>query len=117
MLGGRAARTAGVVVRDAGALDGPALARLAEQDGGRTPRAPVLVAEAGGAVVAAIGVLDRRVLADPGVPTDGAVDRLQAVAAELRGPERRRRWAARLRRTGRPTPTGAAGDGLPGAAR
>jgi hypothetical protein len=116
MLGGRARRPDDLVIREAGALDAAALARLAEQDGGRVPRSPVLLATVADAPVAAIGVLDRRVLADPTVDTDAAVDRLQAIAAERRGPERRRRVAAWLRRTGGTTADGASGDELPGTA-
>lgn len=90
--------TGEVVVRETTDADRPALRRLAAVDGGRIPRAPLLIAEQGGVVTAAIGVLDRHVIADPAVDAQVAVDRLQAHAAERRGRERRRRWAGRLRR-------------------
>ena len=89
---------ADVVVRPATDADRTALGHLASLDGGRVPGAPLLVAERAEVVVAAIGVLDRRVVADPSSDASAAIDRLQAAAAERRGPERRRRWAARLRR-------------------
>jgi hypothetical protein len=82
-------------VADAGALDA-----LAQLDSARAPAEPRLLAEIDGRAIAAIGVLDRRVVADPWVPTAAAVEALQAAAAELRGPERRRRWTTRLLRRG-----------------
>ncbi|MEV4419324.1 hypothetical protein AB0L40_05020 [Patulibacter sp. NPDC049589] len=86
-------------IRTANAGDGPALARLADLDSAtRIPSEPVLLAEVAGTPVAAIGILDRRVIADPWIPTAAAVDLLQANAAELRGAARRRAWAERLRR-------------------
>jgi hypothetical protein len=92
-----------VAVRSATDADRAALAHLASLDGGRVPGAPLLLAERAGVAVAAIGILDRRVIADPSADATAAIDRLQALAAEQRGPVRRRRWAARLRRgtTGR----------------
>jgi len=99
MLGGRPAARRDLTVRLAGDADAPLLRFLAERDpAGRVPAAPVLLAESAGVAVAAIGVRDRRVLADPMADTAQAVDRLQSRAAELRGPLRRQRWAARLGR-------------------
>jgi hypothetical protein len=83
-------------IRPSRPSDVGALADLAQLDSARVPAEPLLVAEHGGRVVAAIGVLNRRVIADPWLPTAAAVDLLQAAAAEARGPERRRRWSARL---------------------
>ncbi|WP_022930045.1 hypothetical protein [Patulibacter americanus] len=83
-------------IRPSAPADVDALADLAQLDSARVPAEPLLVAEHGGRIVAAIGVLDRRVIADPWLPTATAVDLLQAAAAEARGPERRRRWSVRL---------------------
>ncbi|CAB4956984.1 unannotated protein [freshwater metagenome] len=99
LLGGRPADARPIALRPAGDADVETLRFLAGRDGAdRIPGAPVLLAERDGVPVAAIGVRDRRVLADPMADTTDAVDRLQARAAELRGPLRRARWAARLRR-------------------
>lgn len=99
MLGGLPAVRRDLTVRLAEDADAPLLRFLAERDpAGRAPSAPVLLAESGGVAVAAIGVRDRRVLADPMADTTQAVERLQSRAAALRGPLRRQRWAARLRR-------------------
>lgn len=115
LFGGVAASPSAVVVREGDERDRTLVAALADRDGGRrVPAAPLLIAEVGGIAVAAIGVLDRRVVVDPAggatgaVALHAAVDRLQAVAAEQRGPARRRRTAARVRRaTGRGEATGA----------
>ncbi|MDO9408388.1 hypothetical protein, partial [Patulibacter sp.] len=97
LLGGRPGAAQTVALRVAGDADADAIRLLAERDGtGRRPGAPLLLAERDGVPVAAIGVLDRRVLADPTTDTAHAVDRLQARAAEVRGPLRRARWATRL---------------------
>jgi hypothetical protein len=85
-----------VEIRPARPSDVGALADLAQLDSARVPAQPLLVAEHGGRVVAAIGVRDRRVIADPWLPTATAVELLQAAAAEARAPARRRRWSARL---------------------
>lgn len=99
LLGGRPDDEADWTIRTATAADGPALARLADLDSAtRIPSEPLLVAEVAGTPVAAIGILDRRVIADPWTPTAPAVDLLQAAATELRGAARRRAWAERLRR-------------------
>lgn len=99
LLGGRAAGRRDLAIRLAGDADAPVIRFLAERDpAGRAPGTPLLVAEADGVAVAAIGIRDRRVLADPMADTAAAVDRLQARAAELRGPLRRERWAARMGR-------------------
>jgi hypothetical protein len=89
-----------VRVRPATVADADALGALAQLDSARVPAEPLLVAEVDGRAVAAIGVRDRRVVADPWLRTTVAVDALQAAAAELRGPERRRGWTARLSRRG-----------------
>jgi hypothetical protein len=113
LLGVRADERAAWTIRPAHAGDAAALHRLAELDDAAVPREPLLLAEVDGIAVAAIGVLDRRVIADPWTPTAAAVDLLQAAATELRGAERRRRWTARLGRSGR---TDRASHGSPRAA-
>lgn len=99
LLGARAVERGAWTIRPAHAGDAPALDRLAELDDARVPCEPLLVTEVDGVAVAAIGVLDRRVIADPWTPTAAAVDLLQAAATALRGAERRRRWTGRLGRS------------------
>ncbi|WP_210491016.1 hypothetical protein [Patulibacter sp. SYSU D01012] len=88
-------------LRRATAADGLPLAALARRDGQPVPGAPLLVAQWGDELVAAIGVLDRRVIAEPWAVDAGVADALQGAAAELRGGVRRARWAAAMRRLGR----------------
>lgn len=88
-------------LRRATAADGLALAALARRDGQPVPGAPLLVAQWDDELVAAIGVLDRRVIAEPWAVDAGTVDALQGAAAELRGAARRARWVATVRRLGR----------------
>lgn len=83
-------------IRRSAPADVDALRDLAQLDSARVPAEPLLVAEHGGRLVAAIGILNRHVIADPWLPTATAVDLLQLAAAEARGPERRRRWGARM---------------------
>ncbi|WP_210495641.1 hypothetical protein [Patulibacter sp. SYSU D01012] len=62
--------------------DALVLAGIARRDpGARMPAEPVLVAVVAGTPIAAIGLGDRRVIADPDWPTMRAVDALQAAAA------------------------------------
>ncbi|MDO9409467.1 hypothetical protein [Patulibacter sp.] len=81
-----------VVLRHATDDDRIALRALAAREGRDVPREPVLLALAVGRPIAAIGLTDRKVLADPDWPTGRAVDALQAAAAE-HSP-----WPARIAR-------------------
>ncbi|MEV4423639.1 hypothetical protein AB0L40_27275, partial [Patulibacter sp. NPDC049589] len=67
-------------------VDREALERVAGRDSSVVPDGPLLLAEAAGVVIAAIGLENRRVVADPFWPTARAVDALQAAAAEHHGP-------------------------------
>jgi hypothetical protein len=88
-----------ISLRLAGPADGPALARLATLDSARALRGPVLVAETGGDLRAALSLGDGRAVADPFAPTADLVDLLRTRAALLRGgPSERARGPARLRR-------------------
>lgn len=91
------AATPALVLRAAGPADLPAIQRLAERDSAPAPRGELLVAEAGGELVAALELDGARVLADPFRRTAEAVDLLQARAAQLR--DRRRRPLRLLART------------------
>jgi hypothetical protein len=78
-----AARNSEVTLRFAFPDDEQALARLAALDCARPPAAPVLVAEAGGALRAALSLADGAVVADPFHPTEALITLLRARAAQL----------------------------------
>ncbi|MGH2887850.1 MAG: hypothetical protein ACRDPA_34995 [Solirubrobacteraceae bacterium] len=62
------------------------------------PAAPLLLAEADGALRAALSLRDGAVIADPFHRTAPLVSLLVARSQQLHGgPSRRRRWLARLR--------------------
>jgi hypothetical protein len=96
LLTGRPAgdRDDAFALRLAGPEDRRGLSALSAADGLDVPRGPVLlaIAVAVDRPIAAIGLENRRVLADPAWPTGRAVDALQAAAAE-HSP-----WPARWRR-------------------
>jgi hypothetical protein len=79
--------------------DLPALAKLAALDSAAIPRRPLLLAEAGGEVVAALPLRGGTPIADPFRPTAEIVDLLRLRAAQLRAAsvEDRPRPVARLR--------------------
>jgi hypothetical protein len=82
--------------------DAAILNAIAQRDGVAVPPGPLLLAVAAGVPIAAIGLENRRMIADPEWPTDRAIDALQAAAAEHpRWPGRVRRWKAALRGVGR----------------
>ena len=83
-----------VNIRHAREADGPALERLAALDSKRAPGLPALIAEVDGEPVAALGLDDGGVVADPFAPTVDAVALLEMRAAQLGRPERRRRHLA-----------------------
>ena len=53
------------VIRQSSEADAPALRRLAELDSQKPFAGPALIAEGGGVAIAAISLLDERVVADP----------------------------------------------------
>ena len=65
-----------VTLRLGTAADGRALRRLAALDSSEVPAAPVIVAEVGGELRAALSLIDRTVIADPFHPTAELVKRL-----------------------------------------
>ncbi len=90
--------TAPVTLRGAGERDERALARIAELDGARPLRGPVLVAECDGALRAAISLADGSVIADPFQRTAALVELLRARARQLeRAAAPRRRPLSRMR--------------------
>jgi hypothetical protein len=87
-----------VTIRRAGSNDGVALKLLAMLDSQGPLTGPVLVAESGGLVLAAIALEDGRVVADPFFPTADLVELLRARAERLDATQapRRRLLARRL---------------------
>jgi hypothetical protein len=91
-----------VLVRRSRDDDVPALSRLAALDSRRLPACDMLVAEAGGELLAAITLDGRDVIANPFRPTADLVTLLrlradQIAAARRRPSERRPRGILRLR--------------------
>ena len=85
-----------LTIRRAGSQDAVALKLLAMLDSAPPLRGPVLVAESGGLVLAAIALEDGRVAADPFFPTADLVALLRARAERLESqPTPRRRLLAR----------------------
>ena len=93
-----------VTIRRTGMADLGSLSLLAALDGARVPEQPMLVAESGGRMLAAVPFRGGRALADPFEPTAEIVALLELRArqirdAELGGHERRgllRRLRARV---------------------
>jgi len=87
-----------IVIRPSRPEDDRALARLAGLDSARVPAEPLLVAEAGGELRAALSLRDRRAIADPFHFTRPLVALLTARAEQLLDDgSRRRRWRVRGR--------------------
>jgi hypothetical protein len=88
--------TESITIKHAQQADVDALRRLAELDGRRAPSGPALVAYADEELVAAVGVEDGRVIADPFRYTTDVVDTLILRAAQQRddGQVRPLRWLA-----------------------
>src|SRR5215207_5476063 len=94
-----AAPMTSISLRLAGPADRPALERLAALDSAPALHGPVLVAEAGGALRAALALSEDRVVADPFAPTAQLIELLRTRADLLHGaPPERTRGPARLRR-------------------
>ena len=95
-----------ITIRLAHPGDTGALTRLAELDSARRPAPPLLLAEAGGTLRAALSLSDGEIIADPFRPSDALKLLLIARAAQLRGtravrPRRFSRLAYRGRRRAR----------------
>jgi hypothetical protein len=71
------AAVAQVTIREADASDAPALRRLAELDSGRVPAQPMLIAEVGGSIRAAVSMSSGDVIADPFHPTQEVVEMMK----------------------------------------
>lgn len=81
-----------ITIRTARSTDADALRRLAAVDSQTLPAGDLLVAEVGGDIVAAYDPRSARALADPFLPTAGAVDLLRLRAGEAaRAAHRERR--------------------------
>lgn len=80
-----------VTLRFAFPDDADALWRLAAIDSSEPPAMPVLLAEVGGELRAALSLADGRVVADPFRHTGAVVDLLHARARQLSGEAPRRR--------------------------
>jgi hypothetical protein len=94
-----------VTLRLGVAADEQRLARLAALDSSQTPMPPVLVAEVEGQLLAALGLSDGTVVADPFHPTADLIDLLRTRERQLggkppvRGSGRLRSWARVLAAT------------------
>jgi hypothetical protein len=86
-----------VALRRARDQDGEALRRLAELDSTVLPPGPLLLAEAGGDLLAAVSLIDGRAIADPFAPTAELVTLLRVRALQLRAHDAPRRSPARGR--------------------
>ena len=88
--------TESIRIKHAQPADGDALRLLADLDGRRAPSAPALLAYADDELVAAVGVEDGRIVADPFRYTTDVVDTLMLRAAQQRDDGRVRplRWLA-----------------------
>ncbi len=99
MTSPRAAATPAVVIRPARDADLPLLHDLAELDSAAPLRGPALVAVVDGAVWAAHGLDDGRVIADPFKPSAPAAGLLALRVRQLRaaaaGAQPRRAWLRR----------------------
>jgi hypothetical protein len=73
-----------VTIRWAVPADLAALERVAGLDSKRLPAGPLLVAEVGGQIWAALSTLDDAAVADPFVPSGDLVGLLRARASQLR---------------------------------
>jgi hypothetical protein len=79
----QSARPAAILIREARETDHAALRTLSQRDSARPPAQPLLVAERGGELRAAISLADGAVVADPFERTADLVELLEAQAAHL----------------------------------
>jgi hypothetical protein len=84
-----------ITLRLAGPEDATGIADLAGLDSAAVPADPLLIAEAGGTIRAAVSVRDGAMIADPFHRTTAARELLRARAAQLRG-DRETRWPRRI---------------------
>jgi hypothetical protein len=87
-----------VALRMAEGDEAPVVRRLAALDDAPAPQGPVLLALLDGEAVAALSMLDRRVVANPFLSTRDVVDLLRLRAEHIAGPGPRRGRPALLRR-------------------
>jgi hypothetical protein len=78
-----------IAIRRARDADVPLLHDLAELDSAKPLQGPVLVALVEGRIWAALGLADRRVIADPFLPTSAAVELLRLRVRQLRAADGR----------------------------
>jgi hypothetical protein len=95
-----------ITLRCAGPADEKTLARLASLDSTVPPAPPVLIAEVGGDIYAALSLHDDTLIADPFRNTMAAQQLLRARAAQLHG-DRRPSWRRRLLNRANPWARGA----------
>lgn len=96
-----------LTIRPASAADAVSLTRLAALDSAEVPAAPVLVAEVGGELRAAVSLWDGRSIADPFHPTADVLELMRAHIARARGRSSLRTKvtaAVSAGRRGRPAP-------------
>lgn len=96
--GGRAAIDSTVTLRFGFPDDATAIARLAALDSAEPPRQPLLVAEVGGELRAALSLSDGAVIADPFHATGPLVALLRTRASQLEPDEPRRSFWRRRQR-------------------
>lgn len=97
----RTVRTAtedGLVIRRSREEDAAAIERLAQLDSQRAPSGDLMLAEAGGELVAAVAVAGNQIIADPFRRTDHIVGLLQASLAQRNARRTGRRSWSRLPR-------------------
>jgi hypothetical protein len=88
---------ASITIRPTYPDDEPTIRRLAALDSAAMPAQPLLLAEVGGVVRAALSLGDGSAIADPFVPALHLVDLLRWHAAETAAPVTRRRGLRRYR--------------------
>jgi hypothetical protein len=84
----------GITLRYAFPDDDAAVGRLAALDSSEVPAAPLLLAEVGGEVWAALSLDDGRVIADPFHPTLALIALLRERGQQLTGMRADRHWRA-----------------------
>ena len=94
-----------ITVRRSVPGDTSELERLAALDSARLPTGPVLVAEAGSRMLAALPLGSGRPIADPFEPTAAIVALLRLRAEQMAGTPDRRGWLERVRSLLRPRPS------------
>jgi hypothetical protein len=96
-----------LTIRPAGAADALPLVRLAALDSAEVPAAPVLLAEVGGQLRAAVSLWDDQAIADPFHPTADVLALMRAHISRARGHDglgAKLAGAVSAARRGRPAP-------------